>query len=1145
MFKKSLNDLVKGIRSNKKDPEPFIQQSLTEIKNELKNGNLNTKAVAVQKLTYLHMFGHDMEWAAFYFLELMSQPAFYIKRIGYLAASHAITPETDILLMTPQLLRKDLKHPDQYVNGQAMNCLANIVTESLGTELVSEVVALLNSQRPYVRKKAITLLYKIFLQYPDALRPTFPRIQERLKDNHPSVQACAVNVICELAAKNPKNYLPLAPLLYNMLKTLHNNWTLIKIVKLLGTLTPHEKRLAKKLVEPMIEIITNTQAKSLLYECCCTVTKGMQKHMPVVKLAVEKLKEFVVDPDQNLKYLGLLGLNNLMNKYPRIIADLKTEILDCLHDEDITIRYRAVDLLCGVITQKNIKGIMKRLLTAVEESNDYEYKNFLIERIIQASSRDNYANIQSFRWYIRTLIALSEVKGLKHPDLISEQFMNVLIRVKAIRDYGVEKMVDLLTTMEYNEASNNGSILSAAAWLTGEFISEFDDDLMEVLDALISERLSTLPAYIQARFVTAILKVYAEACVRGKPKEVDMLQIDDAAAQQDSAEENGEDEDDERLTLEEYNQLLINMREKIRTGLENYAKSSDVEVQERVAYLLSILKIHEESMSNGTGNLADDIAALFGEELNPVAKGAQGKVPVPEGLDLNSWIGEPFESNMDNINELIDDSWDKPKNADFGLPSDGLTDADFQGVGADTQFQGIGGGPSTYQQQASIFVLPSGPQSPTDVLDPSVSKIIDVRGEQLKIEKKDKKKKKRRRHRRHEAKIEEPPSVITVDEMPEGAVGDEAAATTYKPTDRLSQIDLSKPITAEEVLPTVQSYPLKTEHKPKSLEKPAAEESKERKHKHRKHRHHRSDKNEGDKAHKRKHRKHKHKRHHKRDEESSSNKALPIMEFFEESTTSPKPVNGNGGDSKSKSRLSRRTIASDSNVELTWNAKVKPTAADMITVPVTVTNKGSSTLSALNYSLKESGSVKWHRADPQLNAVPLEGQLAPGAKKEFKMNLKVSDFAQKLDVIATLNYTQNASPDPLEMGDEQDKKNVLEFSFVVPSSLWMEAKIIEAQELGVLIGNSKLQHKASTKISFNDTFSNVDKVAKEVCRNMRFSVVQRVEGKAYNLYSKSLFGNEHVAVQMKASDDDVSIDLKGSNEALLSSLLRELSKLLR
>lgn len=48
------------------------------------------------------------------------------------------------------------------------------------------------------------------------------------------MQSAAVNVICELARKNPKNYLSLAPLFFKLMTTSTNNWVLIKIIKLVS-----------------------------------------------------------------------------------------------------------------------------------------------------------------------------------------------------------------------------------------------------------------------------------------------------------------------------------------------------------------------------------------------------------------------------------------------------------------------------------------------------------------------------------------------------------------------------------------------------------------------------------------------------------------------------------------------------------------------------------------------------------------------------------------------------------------------------------------------------------------------------------------------------------------------------------------------
>jgi AP-3 complex subunit delta len=47
LFQKTLQDLIKGIRSHKKDPSSFISKSIAEIKDEMKLIDPFVKAEAV------------------------------------------------------------------------------------------------------------------------------------------------------------------------------------------------------------------------------------------------------------------------------------------------------------------------------------------------------------------------------------------------------------------------------------------------------------------------------------------------------------------------------------------------------------------------------------------------------------------------------------------------------------------------------------------------------------------------------------------------------------------------------------------------------------------------------------------------------------------------------------------------------------------------------------------------------------------------------------------------------------------------------------------------------------------------------------------------------------------------------------------
>jgi AP-3 complex subunit delta-1 len=203
------------------------------------------------------------------------------------------------------------------------------------------------------------LLYKLFLKYPECLRPTFPRLKERLEDADPGssctrlkwplgVQSAAVNVICELARKNPRNYLSLAPVFFKLMTTSSNNWMLIKIIKLFGSLVPLEPRLGQKLKDPLITLIRSTSAMSLLYECINTViallnstsSEGGGDYTASIQICVQKLGDMVENSDQNLKYLGLLSMGRILQTNPKAVQAHKDIVLKCLDDKDESIRLR-------------------------------------------------------------------------------------------------------------------------------------------------------------------------------------------------------------------------------------------------------------------------------------------------------------------------------------------------------------------------------------------------------------------------------------------------------------------------------------------------------------------------------------------------------------------------------------------------------------------------------------------------------------------------------------------------------------------------------------------------------------------------------------------------------------------------------------
>jgi len=1159
MFEKTLVDLIKGIRGNKEHEDEFIRKSLSEIKDEVRSTDMFIKAQAIQKLTYLNMTGYDMSWASFHVLEVMSYAVFALKRIGYLAAAQCFHEDTDVLMLTTQLLKKDLLSSNGYESCLAINCLSCIVTPDLGRDLVSDIVTLLNSQKHYVRKKAVLVLFKIFLSYPDALRPVFPRLKEKLKDSHPSVVANTVNVICELAKRNPKNFLMLAPDLFKLLTTLNNNWVLIKIVKLLGDLCPHEPRLAKKLVEPLTTIINSTPAKSLLYECLYTVTKGMHDQKSLVRLAVEKLKEFVTDSDQNLKYLGLAGLNNIMSVYPKIVSDMKDTILLCLEDDDVTIRFRALDLICGVVNKKNIKVIIQKLLKACL-SAEGQYKSVLVEKILDNCSKDNYDNVGSFKWFLDVLVELTEMKGIERGDLIASQLKNVAIRVKAIRPNCIEEMLKLLNSnrflVENLETSSMLEVMTTATWIIGEFIAEAPANIQpkEILDSLLALKTINYPPSMQSCYVQTITKIYAtlanpqhhETTTTGGSG--DLMSLDTVVPTSSNGASNHVQSPE----------AMSAIRDSIRKGLDGLLKSPDVEVQERTSTCLRILQLHEEFLESGL-DIAPQISALFEEELNPVAPGSQKKVPLPEGLDLEEWINDKKEFEVEADKEF--QVFEEYGSGDFDNSAGG-------------QRGGKKGADATRKQ----FYLGDSKKAKLDPKIP-VKNLSDLGiqppkkrstsgGKKPKLGELKKKPKKPKAA----AKVEEPqvkPVISTIIEKPEGfddssgkninkSSGDVPVDSKKARSDKLKEIDLSLPLTTEE-LPKMKEYKKVSKEDIILKEKESADAKKVKG----------SSSSDGKKK----------KKHVAEIENSPSitgkssgatdgkkkavdpkKKEVNLLSFDDDSTASSQPpqqqsssdnISSSGkkssGTNKSvtKEKQKRRKLCSDDHLKVTYNPKVHPLTANTIDIPIHVENISSTAnVSSLHYQFTNTMNTKVLMSNnnkSQLNGSSIDVdtglQLSPKAIGEFTLNIQFKGFEKAQQLTGSISYVL-----------DQTINQQMKFTLKLPCSMFfLPQKTVTGEQVSAMMRNNELPFSYGNKYHYIADKQVGDFLAavKELQGLLNCGVVSQVKDSSAILFGQSVQGHR-LAVFLKGKNDiEISVEVKCNDDSIANEIQSEISHLFK
>lgn len=721
LFQRTLEDLIKGLRLQLIGESAFISKAIEEIRRELKSTDPHTKAMALHKLSYLSaLHFHDMSWAAFHVVEVMSSSRFAHKRIGYHAASLSFHDATPVLLLITNQLRKDLSSTNEYEVSLALECLSRIATADLARDLTPEVFTLLSSSKVFVRKKAIGVVLRVFAKYPDAVRVCFKRLVENLDSSDPVILSAVVGVFCELASIDPASYLPLAPEFYRILVDSKNNWVLIKILKIFAKLAPLEPRLAKRVVEPICDHMRRTGAKSLMFECVRTVVSSLSEYESAVRLAVTKIRELLVDDDPNLKYLGLQALATVAPKHLWAVLENKEVVIKSLSDVDPNIKLASLRLVMTMVSESNVMEI-SRVLMNYSLKSDPDFCNEILGSILSTCSRNLYEMIIDFDWYVSLIGEMSRIPHCQKSDEIENQLIDIALRVKDVRPELVRVARDLLIDPALLGNPFLHRILSAAAWASGEYV-EFSRNPFELMEALLQPRTSLLPPSIRAVYLHSALKVLIfclhsyllqkESIASSSPNNLALgiselvlkrempdgsdlatCEAPSAHAEQDdgfnprvsnqsfehfSVESGGDriishgqtstpDSSVNGLTHES----IVNLLSLIELALGPLTGSHDVEVLERARNLLCFIDLikgklpkyiveKEEYMESNEMEISKIIQLMcdaFAEELGPVSVSAQDRVPVPEGLVL--------KENLDDLEPICGDIQLAPSNSFF------------------------------------------------------------------------------------------------------------------------------------------------------------------------------------------------------------------------------------------------------------------------------------------------------------------------------------------------------------------------------------------------------------------------------------------------------------------------------------------------
>ena len=73
-------------------------------------------------------------------------------------------------------------------------------------------------------------------------------------------------------------------------------------------------------------------------------------------------------------------------------------VVECLDDRDDSIRLRALDLIAGMVSKKNLVEITKKLVSHMDDSESTSYRDEVLSKIILICSQNSYQYITNFEW---------------------------------------------------------------------------------------------------------------------------------------------------------------------------------------------------------------------------------------------------------------------------------------------------------------------------------------------------------------------------------------------------------------------------------------------------------------------------------------------------------------------------------------------------------------------------------------------------------------------------------------------------------------------------------------------------------------------------------------------------------------------------
>ncbi|GMM45263.1 Apl4 protein [Pichia kluyveri] len=515
----SLTTFIKAIRNSKTiaNERAIIRKESAKIRSSFRDINLDNdkRRKNIEKLIYLYIIGESTYFGQVECLKLLASNEYIDKKVGYLATMLFIN-DNEILTLLTNSLDIDLKSSDHLIVGLALCTLGNVANYELANDLYPNIENLINSNKLYIKKKAVVVASALVEKDSNLGEIFLPYLNDLLNNKNHSVLLSSCALIESIYNNNEilrNDLIKLIPKILSHLKLLCNSGyssefkgipdpflfvSLLRTIRILMSNEGINDRNIDKNIENLNDLLTQICAKfencklnsgyAILYETVKTIF-AIKLDSSIKVLGINILSKFLIQKDNNVRYVALETLLQVIDYEPLAVQRHRSLIVGCLYDGDISIRRRSLELIFNIINEQNFKLLINELIKYLKTENDEEIKIYLTKQLLISINKFN-KNTNNFNWSLKILIPILNLSG----NYCNENILSTIIAMimQSKEDQLIKDILkELIKTLKEGLYDQFG-LMIVTVWCLGEYFdlisneSLIEDNSINIINSVLS-----------------------------------------------------------------------------------------------------------------------------------------------------------------------------------------------------------------------------------------------------------------------------------------------------------------------------------------------------------------------------------------------------------------------------------------------------------------------------------------------------------------------------------------------------------------------------------------------------------------------------------------------------------------------------------